>query len=39
MIPTGLVNATVLKAGAAFVNPGSLGRLLVQAVVKELLLL
>jgi len=25
MIPTGLVNATVLKAGAAFVNPGSLG--------------
>jgi len=26
MIPTGLVNATVLKAGAAFVNPGSLGQ-------------
>jgi len=26
MIPAGLVNATVLKAGAAFVNPGSLGQ-------------
>ncbi len=28
MIPTGLVNATVLKAGAAFVDPGSLGNAL-----------
>jgi len=26
MIPSGLVNATVLKAGAAFINPGSLGQ-------------
>jgi len=26
MIPSGLVNATVLKAGAAFVSPGSLGQ-------------